>query len=206
MDDNVPSGRRGQRVRRQEPSLLQVEPVYVGAVAAKVGLAGVPEVDEVPAALGYPQPVESSSVKFAGFWFRFQTDFEKNLSKSQFQIQSRLMSNSTDEPIPVVVAVLRVQGDVAVAVEEEELGVVVGEVLEGDGLGVEAALELHAQVAHVVALHPRLVSAEGNDVPLVPGDKVARWHNLIPSFPWIAPGLRVWGALSKEGIELCSLA
>ena len=23
--------------------------------------------------------------------------------------------------------------------------------------------------------------------------KVARWQNLIPSFPWIAPGWRVWG-------------
>ena len=24
-------------------------------------------------------------------------------------------------------------------------------------------------------------------------DKVARWQNLIPSFPWIAPGRRAWG-------------
>ena len=24
-------------------------------------------------------------------------------------------------------------------------------------------------------------------------DKVARWQNLIPSFPWIAPGWRAWG-------------
>ena len=28
--------------------------------------------------------------------------------------------------------------------------------------------------------------------------KVARWQNLIPSFPWIAPGWRAWGAQSKE--------
>ena len=26
-----------------------------------------------------------------------------------------------------------------------------------------------------------------------PGHKVARWQNLIPSFPWIAPGMRGWG-------------
>ena len=28
--------------------------------------------------------------------------------------------------------------------------------------------------------------------------KVARWQNLIPSFPWIAPGWRGIGAQSKE--------
>ena len=27
---------------------------------------------------------------------------------------------------------------------------------------------------------------------------VARWQNLIPSSPWIAPGWRAWGAQSKE--------
>ena len=52
VDDDVPSGRHRQRVRRHEPSLLQVEPIHVGAIAA-----GVPEVGQVPAALGYPQPV-----------------------------------------------------------------------------------------------------------------------------------------------------
>ena len=26
-----------------------------------------------------------------------------------------------------------------------------------------------------------------------PGASVARWQNLIPSFPWIAPGWRAWG-------------
>ena len=33
--------------------------------------------------------------------------------------------------------------------------------------------------------------------------KVARWQNLIPSFPWIAPGEKRWG---KEGIKFCSVA
>ena len=34
--------------------------------------------------------------------------------------------------------------------------------------------------------------------------KVARWQNLIPSFPWIAPG---WRAIQgKEGIKFCSVA
>ena len=37
--------------------------------------------------------------------------------------------------------------------------------------------------------------------------KVARWQSLIPSFPWIAPGWRAWGAIQgKEGIKLCSAA
>ena len=39
------------------------------------------------------------------------------------------------------------------------------------------------------------------------GAKVARWQNLIPSFPWIAPGWRAWGAIQgKEGIKFCSVA
>ena len=38
--------------------------------------------------------------------------------------------------------------------------------------------------------------------------KVARWQNLIPSFPWIAPGWRAWGGAiqGKEGIKFCSVA
>ena len=37
--------------------------------------------------------------------------------------------------------------------------------------------------------------------------KVARWQNLIPSFPWIAPGWRAWGTIQgKEGIKFCSVA
>ena len=36
---------------------------------------------------------------------------------------------------------------------------------------------------------------------------VARWQNLIPSFPWIAPGWRAGGAIQgKEGIKFCSAA
>ena len=36
---------------------------------------------------------------------------------------------------------------------------------------------------------------------------VARWQNLIPSFPWIVPGWRAWGAIrGKEGIKFCSAA
>ena len=31
------------------------------------------------------------------------------------------------------------------------------------------------------------------------GSKVARWQNLIPSFPWIAPGWRAWGRNPKKG-------
>ena len=38
-------------------------------------------------------------------------------------------------------------------------------------------------------------------------DKVARWQNLIPSFPWIAPMWRAGGATQgKEGIKFCSAA
>ena len=29
--------------------------------------------------------------------------------------------------------------------------------------------------------------------------KVARWQNLISSFPWIAPGWRAWGAILPSG-------
>ena len=37
--------------------------------------------------------------------------------------------------------------------------------------------------------------------------RVARWQNLIPSFPWIAPGWRAWGRNpQKEGIKFCSVA
>ena len=32
-----------------------------------------------------------------------------------------------------------------------------------------------------------------------PDAKVARWQNLIPSFPWIAPGWRVWGRNPRKG-------
>ena len=29
--------------------------------------------------------------------------------------------------------------------------------------------------------------------------KVTRWQNLIPSFPWIVPGWRVWGRNPRKG-------
>ena len=36
---------------------------------------------------------------------------------------------------------------------------------------------------------------------------VARWQNLFPSFPWIAPGVEGGGAIQgKEGITFCSVA
>ena len=41
------------------------------------------------------------------------------------------------------------------------------------------------------------------------GSSVARWQNLIPSFPWIAPGWRVWGRNPRKGrdqILQCSVA
>ena len=41
-----------------------------------------------------------------------------------------------------------------------------------------------------------------------PAPKVARWQNLIPSFPWIAPGWRACGGAiqGKEGSKFCSVA
>ena len=30
-------------------------------------------------------------------------------------------------------------------------------------------------------------------------NRVARWQNLIPSFPWIAPWWRVWGRNPRKG-------
>ena len=35
--------------------------------------------------------------------------------------------------------------------------------------------------------------------------KVARWQNLIPSFPWIATGWRVWGTASYDSVVLANL-
>ena len=40
--------------------------------------------------------------------------------------------------------------------------------------------------------HMNIITDEDRSVNLVQGDKVARWQNLIPSFPWIAPGWRAW--------------
>ena len=35
--------------------------------------------------------------------------------------------------------------------------------------------------------------------PVDPGAKVARWQNLIPSFPLIAPDWRAWGCNPRKG-------
>ena len=45
------------------------------------------------------------------------------------------------------------------------------------------------------------VEQDGDGVALVdvPDDKVARWQNLIPSFPWIVPGRRACGAILPSG-------
>ena len=32
-----------------------------------------------------------------------------------------------------------------------------------------------------------------------PAAKVARWQNLIPFLPWIAPGWRAWGRNPRKG-------
>ena len=38
-------------------------------------------------------------------------------------------------------------------------------------------------------------------------NKVARWQNLTPSFPWMVPGWRAGGTnLGKEGFKFCSIA
>ena len=38
-------------------------------------------------------------------------------------------------------------------------------------------------------------------------NKVARWQNVISSFPWIAPGWRAGGAIQgKKGFIFCSVA
>ena len=33
---------------------------------------------------------------------------------------------------------------------------------------------------------------------------LARWQNLIPSFPWIAPGWRAWGRNPRKGRDQIS--
>ena len=40
--------------------------------------------------------------------------------------------------------------------------------------------------------HPRLLRQ-------IPEVSVARWQNLIPSFPWIGSGCRVWGRNPRKG-------
>ena len=79
-------------------------------------------------------------------------------------------------------------------------------VTAGTGLGSAAGCWVG-----MVGVPSGVPGAEGAElseaVVVVTGDKVARWQNLIPSFPWITPGWRVWGAIQgKEGIKFCSVA
>ena len=55
----------------------------------------------------------------------------------------------------------------------------------------------------LLAVRPAVLDVGSVVVPY----KVARWQNLIPSFLWIAPGWRAWGAIQgKEGVKFCSVA
>ena len=77
--------------------------------------------------------------------------------------------------------------------------------LEGHHLGEQVKRHL-ADLGGVILV---LVGHSGGDEVGVPDGLhlVARWQNLIPFFPWIAPGWRAWGAnQGKEGIKFCSLA
>ena len=48
-----------------------------------------------------------------------------------------------------------------------------------------------------------VVALVGVAQPLEGADaKVARWQNLIPSFPWILPGRRAWGRNPRKGRDL----
>ena len=55
----------------------------------------------------------------------------------------------------------------------------------------ELADELEAESLELVLLD-ELVEVDAED-------KVARWQNLIPSSPWIAPGWRAWGRNPRKG-------
>ena len=63
---------------------------------------------------------------------------------------------------------------------------------------VEAHVEYEVGVGQCAGLdHPPAERAE--PLPHLVGAMVARWQNLIPSFPWIAPGGRA--IKGKEGIK-----
>ena len=57
--------------------------------------------------------------------------------------------------------------------------------------------------AHPVAAEERLLPQEGRGQAQgrqgEEDTKVARWQNLIPSFPWIALGWRMWGHKPSKG-------
>ena len=84
--------------------------------------------------------------------------------------------------------------------EEPEVALVPHPVVHG---GVAAVLDPAGQrrreeVADGQAEQPddNLVNLRGIKILKI---RVARWQNLIPSFPWIAPGWRAWGRNPRKG-------
>ena len=82
---------------------------------------------------------------------------------------------------------------------------------DSHGAGHAAAVLRHAESAVAAAVPPLTGGLKLTQVTWLFEMKcttmVARWQNLIPSFPWIAPGWRAWGAIQgKEGIKFCSVA
>ena len=68
-----------------------------------------------------------------------------------------------------------------------------------------ARLGLGTDVSQIPNYSPneRLVGVEEGEKALTSTRSlvamVARWQNLIPSFPWIAPGWRAWGRNPRKG-------
>ena len=56
-----------------------------------------------------------------------------------------------------------------------------------------------AAAAMVVTVSVMEEEDDDDDDARVISAKVARWQNLIPSFPWIAPGWRAWGRNPRKG-------
>ena len=75
-------------------------------------------------------------------------------------------------------------------------------------LAVEAGLDI-ARLGDLAEVHLDEVAVLGGSgggggvghaaLPPPPDARVARWQNLIPSFPWIAPGWRAWGRNPRKG-------
>ena len=65
------------------------------------------------------------------------------------------------------------------------------------GPGLPSAALLAAPVAPAAPLVGPAAATLG--VADAAGGKVARWQNLIPSFPRIAPGWRAWGRNIRKG-------
>ena len=66
----------------------------------------------------------------------------------------------------------------------------------GSGREGRLAQPRAAAVAHGPRQHR---PAEHRSIPTCMVHKVARWQNLIPSFPWIVPGWRAWGRNPRKG-------